>query len=239
MEDREQDKLRSLNRELDFIGVDIDGWNTYALLKSYIKARILFPNAKIKTSISKSGSGFHIEIHQRHTLLDNILYRCVLDDDIVRIKLSLSKLFMSNGEEKNFDLLFNENEIEFNIEEILGVDIEKLIEDYDDSLVVEMAEKLSKALEKYRKEKWVVYINFGDVNNEQEAEALKEKIKQVCEDITAKDDTFKWRIRYSSFENKKYCLRIFCNSKDEAHKKGTWFVKKVFDDKELYFVKKE
>jgi hypothetical protein len=61
---------------------------------------------------------------------------------------------------------------------------------------------------------------------------VKTIINQVCKDIFIKDKTFKFTI----FKNRSYrgreqdcqfILSIACRDKDEAHKKGCWFVNKA------------
>jgi len=222
--------LKNANRKLDMLGIDIDGWEIYKLLKTYIKARLLFPKEVIKTQISKSRTGFHIEIYVEHTVLDNIAYRCFLGDDPVRIKLSIMKMCM-NKDECYVDLLFNEKCIDFDIEEILGKEaIEDLMDDLTYDKIGKYAKVLNMELEKYRAKHWVLFVNFRGVD--------VEKIREICEDIALKDEKFRYRISESTMPDYEYCIKIICESKDEAHKKGMWFVKKVFKENEaLYFVK--
>lgn len=61
---------------------------------------------------------------------------------------------------------------------------------------------------------------------------VKTIINQVCKDIFIKDKTFKFTV----FKNRRYrgreqdCMHILsidCKDKDEAHKKGCWFVNKA------------
>jgi hypothetical protein len=75
---------------------------------------------------------------------------------------------------------------------------------------------------------------------------IKEIVEQVCKDIFVKDKTF----NYSIFRNKgfrgreKDCMHVLsiqCKDKDDAHKKGVWFVNKVDigEDKLYYWVKEK
>ena len=51
-------------------------------------------------------------------------------------------------------------------------------------------------------------------------EDKKQDVENVCNSISDKDATFK----YSIIGN---YLNVYCNSKDEAHKKGYWFKHKL------------
>ena len=70
---------------------------------------------------------------------------------------------------------------------------------------------------------------------------VKTIINQVCKDIFIIDDEFKFTIfknrRYRGREQDcMYILSIACKDKDDAHKKGMWFVKKVdIGDEKLYY----
>ena len=99
---------KSLNKKVSFVGLDIDLKSKKNLNKVLDKVRIFFPKEKILVRESSSRKGYHIKVMKEVTILENVLYRALLDDDNTRIKLSLLKLVMSNGSEKHFDLLFDE-----------------------------------------------------------------------------------------------------------------------------------
>lgn len=63
-------------------------------------------------------------------------------------------------------------------------------------------------------------------------ERIKTIVEQVCKDIFIKDKTFKYTIfKNKSFRGReqdcRFILSIDCPDNDTAHKKGTWFAKKV------------
>ena len=70
---------------------------------------------------------------------------------------------------------------------------------------------------------------------------IKIIVEQVCKDIFVIDKTFNFTI----FKNRRFrggekdCLFILsipCKDKDEAHRKGSWFVGKVdIGDEKLYY----
>lgn len=70
---------------------------------------------------------------------------------------------------------------------------------------------------------------------------IKEILNQVCKDIFVVDKSFNFTI----FKNRRFrggekdcqfILSIRCADKDEAHRKGMWFVKKVdVGEEELYY----
>jgi len=99
---------KSLNRKVPFIGIDIDLKSKKNLNRVLNKVKSMFPHEKISVRESSSRKGYHIKIKKEVTILENVLYRVLLDDDNTRIKLSLLKMVISNGTEKHFDLLFDE-----------------------------------------------------------------------------------------------------------------------------------
>jgi len=99
---------KSLNKRIPFVGIDIDLKSKKNLNKVIDKVKTFFPNEKVLVRESSSRKGYHIKIMKEVTILENLIYRALLDDDNTRIKLSLLKLTMSNGTEKHFDLLFDE-----------------------------------------------------------------------------------------------------------------------------------
>jgi len=63
-------------------------------------------------------------------------------------------------------------------------------------------------------------------------ERIKTIVEQVCKDIFIKDKTFKYTIfKNKSFRGRekdcRFILSINCPDVDNAHKRGTWFAKKV------------
>ena len=74
---------------------------------------------------------------------------------------------------------------------------------------------------------------------------IKEIVEQVCKDIFVIDKSFNFTI----FKNRRFrggekdcqfILSINCKDKDEAHKKGSWFVGKVdVGDVGMYYWVKE
>lgn len=75
---------------------------------------------------------------------------------------------------------------------------------------------------------------------------IKTIVEQVCKDIFIIDKTFNFTIfKNRRFMNRKqdcqFILSINCKDKDEAHKKGSWFVGKVDvgEEKRLYYWVKE
>lgn len=70
---------------------------------------------------------------------------------------------------------------------------------------------------------------------------IREVVKQVCKDIFIKDKTFTFTIfKNRTFRGREqdcqFILSIACKDKDEAHKKGCWFVNKVdIGEEKLYY----
>jgi len=62
-------------------------------------------------------------------------------------------------------------------------------------------------------------------------------IESVMYEISSKDDTFRYKIVKSKYEEGKYVLIVYCSDKDEAHRRGMWIRDKVFSNDRLYWVK--
>lgn len=70
---------------------------------------------------------------------------------------------------------------------------------------------------------WICNIGIKDDNT-------KEMVEVICQDIALKDDTFKYaflKCRYGTFS---WILQIGSQNEDQAHQRGMWFKKKVFDE---------
>lgn len=222
-----------LNQKIPRVGIDLDSSSSYVLLRTYLTARHLFPNTPIKVETSKSGTGYHIRINKEVTILENIMFRYLLNDDLIRLKLSISKLFMNPEIGKDFDILFNGRGIEkIDMEHLLKPherDINKIYERWGfmDKTVQKVAEKIEPKIPK--KTVWLTCIGIN-------GEKSKEDLKQVCLDISEKDSSFKWKLYQDYGKKYDYLLVIFSGSKNEAHRRGVWFHHKV-DKKLLYWVK--
>jgi len=71
---------------------------------------------------------------------------------------------------------------------------------------------------------------------------IKDILNQVCKDIFIKDKSFNFtifknrRFRGRETQDCQFILSIPCKDKDEAHRKGMWFVKKVdIGEEEMYY----
>jgi len=64
-------------------------------------------------------------------------------------------------------------------------------------------------------------------------EEILSDIKKVCEDIFEKDKTFKFKI----FKKENWVLVIESKTRDEAFKRGMWFLKKALKGKEDKIIK--
>lgn len=228
----------NLNKKVDYIGVDIDSSSVYDLLFSYLKARRLFPKERIDVSISPSGFGFHLIIHKKVTILENIYYRIILHDDPWRIVLSLKKFFI-NPHEEYFDIIFDSkwgnNSKKIDLKKILDEnksDVEFIFKKWgtNEALrrLVELSDKVADKIDK--PVAWLTCFAF--TGNE-----LKDKLNKICEDIRAKDSSFKYRIYESYIKGADYMLVISSSSKDQAFQRGEWFLR-ILDDEDKSNIKK-
>lgn len=63
-----------------------------------------------------------------------------------------------------------------------------------------------------------------------------EKMRQVCLDIAKKDETFKFSFSLGTKQGIERVLRVQSDTKNQAHQRGTWLVKKTIPGL-LYWVK--
>ena len=225
-------------KKINYIGIDIDSSDVFELLKRYILARKLFPDSEIITRISPSGHGYHmiIRLNKRITPFENFLYRALLDDDPYRLLLAMKK-FAIDGE-RWYDLIFthkygNKSQ-ELDLDRLLkNYDIEEIIKNWGEFGTMDKIEKISKGIKKKIgiKEVWMTCFAF-------KTNALREKLKGICEDISLKDESFKFKI-YQNFQPEwDFILVIFSDSKDKAFQRGAWFLKNCLDEEDLGNVKK-
>ena len=176
--------IEKLNKKVNYIGIDIDNNDIYQLLFRYFQAKDMFPESQIDVEVSSSGKGFHIIIYKENTILENIFYRVLLNDDDRRLILSLRKLYMNN-DMPYFDLIFTskggKKVTKINMEKILSdfkEDVKYIKDNWGTNEALNKIRELSKKIEKYIpvKKVWTTCIKF-------EGEELKEKIESVCEDI--------------------------------------------------------
>ena len=92
---------------VDMVGIDLDSPSTYDMLREYFKAKQMFPHAEIKTYISNSGRGYHIEIKKSVTILENFLLRAYFNDCAHRLRYSMQK-YLIDKNDKWLDLLFQQ-----------------------------------------------------------------------------------------------------------------------------------
>lgn len=222
--------FEKLKRTIHTIGVDLDTTDIYDFLLAYFKARIMFPKDVIETEVSSSGRGFHIIIHRDNTILENIFYRALLNDDGRRLVLSLRK-FYANNNMGYFDLIFSNK----GGKEVRKFDMKRILEPYKDDVkyikdnwgtteALKKIEELSNKVKIPLMDMWTTAIKF-------KGSELKNRIIQICNDITIQDNSFKYTVTYDYFSDG-YQLVIFSPDKDTAHKRGLLFVKKYLEDVE-------
>ncbi len=89
-----------------------------------------------------------------------------------------------------------------------------------DSLINQLAKKLTPHLNKIRGPMYVGCISFhGDL--------LRERLEKVCTDISVKDMGFKWRMYPCFFPEFDWVLSLFGHDKDALWKKLVWLKNKV------------
>jgi len=236
----------SINRKTNYIGIDIDDKSIFNFLLTYFALRERFKDAEIITEISSSGGGFHIivKLKKEITIIENWLERSLFDDSM-RLMLNLRKFYLSEGKDKNHDLIFTEKAgkkvKKFNMDNVLRNyrnDVKEIEKLWGSNEALEKIKILAEKIEKDNKipikDVWITTIGI-------KGEVMKEKIKKIAEDISMQDESFKWHMFISYFPDYDFCLCIKSNSKTQAFQRGSWFrriVKKELNEDILYYVKK-
>ena len=205
------------------VTLDLDTNSTYHLTKTLWKARDYLGNVRV--FVSSSGLGFHIEGNNK-TKLDNLMVRALLDDDPVRIRFSLKRLALGGESE----ILFQTKNGKKRIEITSLIPFDKINNaDLDD--LEKISEKIQGKVGGILKEVWTVNFELKDVDSD--------SAKEILEDIRAKDETFHYKILPNLYKKgkTKWIVSIWCDSKDQAHQRGMWFIKKTTLCKS-YWVKK-
>jgi hypothetical protein len=223
--------------------IDLDSGRAIDLVNVLIKAMNLPEYEDFAVRLSSSGFGFLVKIYFKEELDDfkTFQYRAILDDDPYRLELALHKYYL--GERRWLDLAFKEKDGE-KAKEITHIvkkyeknlkEIAKMIKNNEnikkiDKKTIEVSKKLEKDLKPLKREIYTTCIGFNKKD--------LEKIEKICRDIFEKDPTFKYRIYQSFFKKYDFILTFFSTSRNQAHKRGTWFVKKAGIEGLLYWVKK-
>jgi hypothetical protein len=226
------------------IWIDIDSFNAKQLVRILIKAMKLPEYEDFALRVSSSGFGFLLKIYFKEDIdyFKHFIYRAILEDDPYRLRLALMKYYL--GERKWLDLAFQEKDegkakeithlikkYENEIKEIVNLINKNEKINIIDEKVEEVSKKLEKELKIFKKELFSTNIGFN--------KKLKEKIEKVCMDTFEKDPTFRYRIFQSYFPKYDYVLTFYSNNRDQAHKRGIWFCKKIFKDEKLQYWVKE
>lgn len=224
------------------IGIDLDTGETYSLLKTYFRAKSMFPNKVIKVLYSPSGRGFHLRINSTEkNVLTHLYKRAMLGDDPYRILFSLKRYGMGGKNAYNIMFRYKNSGMEkpLDIDGILrgyGAEVGEIMEGIKNKEpeVDEEVRKLAEQIDESESIRPIrTWITCFALSREQ-----GEVAKKTCGDIAEKDSSFRWRLHKSFYPNHDCVLVIYSPDKDTAHKRGTWFNKKVPSFKGvLYWVK--
>lgn len=197
------------------VSADLDSSNVFNLTRNIWRASRLLDN--INVHISPSGKGFHIKGKNKSEYSD-LEVKCFLDSDPVAIRYGIKRKALGGGFEVCFDWKDGGNSRDithlFPIDEMKNMDFEEV-------------KKLSKEIEDNVKEEmnetWITGFAF-------DGEELKENLKEVCENINEKDESFTFSIYENYQPNSDYVLLLYSDSKDNAHERGMWTLNRVFND---------
>ena len=60
------------------VSVDLDRASSVLLLRAYLSAKRMFPDVPIEVFVSSSGVGFHLKIHIKVSIEENLKIRALL-----------------------------------------------------------------------------------------------------------------------------------------------------------------
>lgn len=225
---------RLIQGETKYIGIDID-YSTKNFVRAYFVALRYFPERQIRTELSSSGSGYHILIRldKPITLLESLMYRCVLNDCSNRLKLSVARMVANVPGNHHFDLIFdvkNGKKVKpFDMKKLLKPHkerVERIIQNWGDVEVEGdikiIADDIDDKLPK--KELWTDGFNF-------KGEKLREIIARISDSARTKSAMkgespgFRYMIKKNVHPDWDYVFAVFGRDANHAYKRATyiWF----------------
>lgn len=197
------------------VSVDLDSSNIFNLVRNVWRASRLLDN--IKVHVSPSGKGFHIKGENTSEYSD-LEVKCFLDSDPVAIRYGIKRRALGG----TFDVCFDwkdggkSKDIThlFPIDEMKNMDFEE---------VKILSKEIEEDVKEETEETWITGFAFNGGD-------LKERLKEVCENINEKDESFKFSIYENYQPDSEYVLLLYSESKDNAMERGMWTLNKVFND---------
>ena len=189
----------------------------------------------LTVTFSPRGVGYHIKIPRDVGVMENLKIRALLWDDPYRLLYAFKKWTL-NPDEKYVDLCFDEKvgrkettldllgmiyELESPefVTTLLYLIRKERVEEAD-KMVNQLAEKLNPHLNKIRGPMFVGCIAFN-------GDPLRERLADICTDISGKDPTFKWRMYPCFFPEFDWVLSLFGHDKDHLWKRLVWLKNKT------------
>lgn len=216
---------KMFDKKTEKISVDLDDISSQRLLRTFLMAKKFFPNSKIEVRLSPSHSGYHVIIHKKISALENIFWRAMLDDDEVRIVLSLKKIFMNPDAPVDiaFDIKGGGKAEVIDLEKILKPykkRIERILKRWDGSVdgdVSKIAEEIKGRLP--IRERWVFAAAF-------KGSGLKESIKDWAVKEYEKNNVAHFGIFQSYYPDNDFIFTRYFKNEDDAELLKEKFEKK-------------
>lgn len=233
MEKFQIEEVKKRKMMTKMVSVDLDRASPVLLLRAYLCAKRMFPDVPLEVLVSPSGVGFHLKIHTKVSIEENLKIRALLWDEPYRLYYALKKWAL-NPQEEYIDLVFDEK----NDGKEKCIDLEAMLKPYEkeveeinklvkegkteeaELIVQTVAKKIEPELSKYKKRQWVCCIIFrGD--------GLRDKLEEICGDIAAKDSTWSYRMYPWWAPEFDWCLALFTDDKDKGWKRLVWLKNKT------------
>jgi len=225
------------------VSVDLDRASSVLLLRAYLSAKRMFPDVPIEVFVSSSGVGFHLKIHIKVSIEENLKIRALLWDEPYRLYYALKKWAM-NPQEEYIDLVFDEKnegkEKSIDLDAILqpySADVQQITElvqngeaEKGDSILLKLAKKIEPELDKHKHKQYVGCIAF-------KTDELRDQLEEICKKIMEKDSTFSWKVYPCWFPEFDWILAVFTDDEKKAWKKIVWLKNNAYIEKDRERIK--
>jgi len=203
----------------------------------------MFPDVPIEVFVSSSGVGFHLKIHIKVSIEENLKIRALLWDEPYRLYYALKKWAM-NPQEEYIDLVFDEKnegkEKSIDLDAILqpySADVQQITElvqngeaEKGDSILLKLAKKIEPELDKHKHKQYVGCIAF-------KTDELRDQLEEICKKIMEKDSTFSWKVYPCWFPEFDWILAVFTDDEKKAWKKIVWLKNNAYIEKDRERIK--
>ena len=204
----QQQIFKALRKPVEKIGIDVDTQSTEKIVRTFLSVKHHFPTSQIEAEKSKKGVHFYVYPDRPVSLLESFIIRSFCGDDMIRIKLSLQRLWLSEGDDI-IDLIFTQKNgfkcVPFDMGAHLdpfNKEVKEILKYYGETNTHEKIKKLCEKMDFGFPNKKVACFQFS-------GEKKRHKIRDYAMEIYQKDNDFKFRIFQNYSPDSDYILVIY------------------------------